>query len=65
MISDPALFDLILQHSETLAPIFMNTLPYMDMPPEYVSHMVAYLSSDESKYMTGAQIPIDFGTLNR
>ena len=65
MISDPALFDLILEHSETLAPIFMNTLPYMDMPAESVSNMVAYLSSDESRYMTGAQIPIDFGTLNR
>lgn len=65
MISDPALFDLILEHSETLAPIFMNTLPYVDMPADYVSHMVAYLASDESRYMTGAQIPIDFGTLNR
>jgi SDR family mycofactocin-dependent oxidoreductase len=65
MISDPALFDLILEHSDTLAPIYMNTLPYKDMPADYVSHMVAYLASDESKYMTGAQIPIDFGTLNR
>ena len=65
MVSDPALFDLILEHSETLAPIYMNTLPYMDMAPEFVSHMVVYLASDESKYMTGAQIPIDFGTLNR
>ena len=65
MISDPALFDLILEHSETLAPIYMNTLPYMDMPPDSVSNMVAYLASDESRYMTGAQIPIDFGTLNR
>ena len=65
MISDPKLFDLILEHSESLAPIYMNTLPYMDMPAESVSNMVAYLASDESKYMTGAQIPIDFGTLNR
>ena len=65
MISDPALFDLILEHSETLAPIYMNTLPYTGMAPEYVSNMVAYLASDDSKYMTGAQIPIDFGTLNR
>lgn len=65
MISDPALFDLILEHSETLAPIFMNTLPYVDMPADYVSHMVAFLASDQSRYMTGAQIPIDFGTLNR
>jgi SDR family mycofactocin-dependent oxidoreductase len=65
MISDPGLFDLILEHSETLAPIFMNTLPYMDMPADYVSHMVAYLASDESRYMTGVQVPIDFGTTNR
>lgn len=65
MVSDPALFELILEHSETLAPIFMNTLPDMTMQPEYVSHMVAYLASEESRYMTGAQIPIDFGTLNR
>lgn len=65
MISDPALFELILEHSETLAPIFMNTLPYMDMPAESVSNMVAYLASEDSRYMTGAQIPIDFGTLNR
>ncbi|HMC40396.1 MAG TPA: mycofactocin-coupled SDR family oxidoreductase [Acidimicrobiales bacterium] len=65
MISDPGLFDLILEHSETLAPIYMNTLPYSGMAPDYVSHMVVYLASEESKYMTGAQIPIDFGTLNR
>jgi SDR family mycofactocin-dependent oxidoreductase len=65
MITDPALFELILEHSETLAPIFMNTLPYVDMPAESVSNMVAYLAGEESKYMTGAQIPIDFGTLNR
>lgn len=65
MISDPALFELIMEHSETLAPIFMNTLPYFDMPADSVSNMVLYLCSEESKYMTGAQIPIDFGTLNR
>ena len=65
MITDPKLFELILEHSETLAPIYMNTLPYMDMPPSSVSNMVAYLASDESMYMTGVQVPIDFGTTNR
>ena len=65
MISDPGLFHLILEHDKTLAPIFMNTLPYSGMPAESVSSMVAYLASEDSKYMTGAQIPIDFGTLNR
>ena len=65
MNSDPGLFELILEHSETLAPIFMNSLPYMTMEPEHISHMVAFLASDESMYMTGAQIPIDMGTLAR
>ena len=65
MITDPALFELILEHSETLAPIFMNTLPYHAMDPDDVSKMVVFLASEESKYMTGAQVPIDFGALIR
>jgi SDR family mycofactocin-dependent oxidoreductase len=65
MNTDPGLFELITKHADTLAPIFMNALPYMDMAPADVSNMVAFLASDESRYMTGAQIPIDFGTLNR
>ena len=65
MTTAPGLFELMMEHSETLAPIFMNTLPYMSMEPEYVSHMVAFLASDDSMYMTGAQIPIDMGTLGR
>jgi NAD(P)-dependent dehydrogenase (short-subunit alcohol dehydrogenase family) len=65
MVTDPGLFDLMTQHSKTLAPIYMNTLPYMSMAPDYVSNMVAFLASDDSKYMTGAQIPIDMGTLTR
>lgn len=35
------------------------------MEPGDVSHMVAFLASDDSRYMTGAQIPIDMGTLGR
>jgi SDR family mycofactocin-dependent oxidoreductase len=65
MISDPKLFELILEHPETLAPVYMNTLPYMDMPPEAVSKVVAFLASEDGKYMTGAQIPIDFGNTAR
>ncbi len=65
MNTDPGLFELILEHAETLAPIYMNSLPYMTMEPEHISHMVAFLASDESMYMTGAQIPIDMGTLAR
>lgn len=65
MISDPKLFELILEYADTLAPIYMNTLPYSSMPAEAVSTLVAFLASDDSLYMTGAQVPIDFGTLGR
>ncbi|HET6963870.1 MAG TPA: mycofactocin-coupled SDR family oxidoreductase [Acidimicrobiales bacterium] len=65
MVTDPALFDLMQQHADTLAPIFMNTLPYASMEPADVSAVVAYLASDDSRYTTGAHIPIDFGNLNR
>jgi NAD(P)-dependent dehydrogenase (short-subunit alcohol dehydrogenase family) len=64
MTTDPGLFELMTDHADTLAPIYMNSLPYMTMDPEYVSHMVAFLASDDSMYMTGAQIPIDMGTLS-
>jgi NAD(P)-dependent dehydrogenase (short-subunit alcohol dehydrogenase family) len=65
MNDDASLFELITAHADTLAPIFMNSLPYMTMEPSDVSNMVAFLASDESRYMTGAQIPIDMGTLAR
>lgn len=65
MNTDPGLVELISAHAHTLAPIFMNALPYGAMEPADVSNMVAFLASDDSKYMTGAQIPIDMGTLGR
>jgi NAD(P)-dependent dehydrogenase (short-subunit alcohol dehydrogenase family) len=43
----------------------MNTLPYTMMDPSDVSGLVAFLASDESRHITGAQLPIDFGTLGR
>ena len=57
--------DLINRFADTLGPIFMNALPYFMMEPEAVSEVVAFLASEESKYMTGVQIPVDMGTLNR
>jgi NAD(P)-dependent dehydrogenase (short-subunit alcohol dehydrogenase family) len=51
--------------ASTLGPIFMNTLPQTHIDPEDVSNMVAFLAGDEARFITGAQIPIDLGTLNR
>lgn len=51
--------------ASTLGPIFMNTLPHTHIDPEDVSNVVAFLAGDESRYITGSQIPIDLGTLIR
>jgi len=61
----PDLMALIESRQETLGPVFMNALPVEVMEPEDISAVVAFLASDDSKYTTGAQIPIDCGKLNR
>ena len=61
----PDLFSLIQEKAATLGPVFMNALPVEVMQPEDIAAVVAFLASDESKYMTGGQIKIDCGKLNR
>jgi SDR family mycofactocin-dependent oxidoreductase len=65
MVKEPDLFPLMQEHATTLAPIFMNTLPFDFIEPEDVAGLVAFLASDEAKYMTGAQVPIDLGNVTR
>jgi NAD(P)-dependent dehydrogenase (short-subunit alcohol dehydrogenase family) len=65
MMNVNGLFQMIQGKAATLGPIFMNTLPHQSMKPEAVSAVVAFLASDEARYLTGAQIPVDLGTLNR
>ncbi|HEX4433020.1 MAG TPA: mycofactocin-coupled SDR family oxidoreductase [Frankiaceae bacterium] len=65
MMNVDGLFQMIQAKATTLGPVFMNTLPHQSMKPEAVSAVVAFLASDESRYLTGAQIPVDLGTLNR
>lgn len=54
-----------IEKSPLLGPVFMPTLPYQMVEPEDIANMVAFLASDESKYITGAQLPVDLGALNR
>jgi len=61
----PDMFGLIEQYQHTLGPIFMNALPHVMVEPEDISNTVAFLASDEARYMTGAQIPVDLGTMIR
>lgn len=53
----PALFATYPQ----LAPIMANILPISLMPPEDVSHLVVFLASEESRYVTAAAMTMDAG----
>jgi SDR family mycofactocin-dependent oxidoreductase len=57
--------DLIAERAHTVGPFFMNTLPIGFVDPEDISNTVAYLASDESKYVTGAQLRVDAGNIGR
>jgi NAD(P)-dependent dehydrogenase (short-subunit alcohol dehydrogenase family) len=35
------------------------------MEPEDIANAVAWLASDEARYVTGIQLPVDLGTLIR
>ncbi|QFG20138.1 mycofactocin-coupled SDR family oxidoreductase [Actinomadura sp. WMMB 499] len=51
--------------SPTLAPLYMPALPYQMVQPEDVANLVAFLASDEGKYITGSQLNVDMGAINR
>src|SRR5271165_6797895 len=65
MIKEPDLFPLIEQYQDTLGPMFANGIPIDFLEPGDVSALVAFLASDEGRFMTGAQYPIDIGMTNR
>lgn len=43
----------------------LNALPYGSIDPEDVSNTIAFLVSDEARYITGVQLPIDAGQVNK
>lgn len=60
------LMPLLERYASTLAPMYMNTIPQpRTLQPEDVAATVVWLAGDESRYMTGAQIPVDLGALAR
>jgi len=52
-------------YADTLSPIFMNALPAHMSEPEDIANAVAWLASDEARHVTGIQLPIDIGQMNR
>ena len=65
MMHVDGLFQMITAKASTLGPLFMNTLPHFSMTSEDVAGVVAWLASDESFMITGAQIPVEFGNTSR
>jgi SDR family mycofactocin-dependent oxidoreductase len=59
------LMELVGERAATVGPLFMNTLPVAMVEPEDISATVAWLASDDAKYVTGAQIPVDAGADDR
>ena len=50
---------------EDFAPVsqMMHTLPVPWVEPEDISNAVLFFASDESRYVTGVQLPVDAGCL--
>jgi NAD(P)-dependent dehydrogenase (short-subunit alcohol dehydrogenase family) len=42
-----------------------NALPVEVVEPEDIANAVAWLASDEARYITGTVVPVDAGSLNR
>jgi SDR family mycofactocin-dependent oxidoreductase len=61
----PGLMELINERASTIGPTFMNTLPVDFVEPEDISNAVAYLASDDAKYVTGVQLKVDAGLVGR
>lgn len=64
MGTDPTLVASV-QANPALGSIFMNALPSTMTEPENVAAAVAFIASDDGRYMTGSEVVIDLGTLAR
>jgi SDR family mycofactocin-dependent oxidoreductase len=56
---------MILEHVPELAGSLTNALPVEAVEPEDIANAVAWLASDEARYITGTVLPVDAGSINR
>ena len=42
-----------------------NALPVQVLQPEDIANAVAWLVSDEARYVTGVTLPVDAGSVNK
>ena len=54
----------IMEHAPDLARALSNAMPVDLVEPLDVSHAVAWLVSDDARYVTGTVLPVDAGQLN-
>ncbi|MCM3921797.1 mycofactocin-coupled SDR family oxidoreductase [Frankia sp. AiPs1] len=64
MSADQTMFGLLDAHPG-LTPIFMGALPEPTATAADVAATVAFLASDDARFITGSQLRVDLGTLNR
>lgn len=56
---------MIIKHVPELANSLTNALPVEAVDAEDVANAVAWLASDEARYVTGTVLPVDAGSINR
>ncbi len=56
---------MILEHVPALANSLTNAIPVEAVDAEDVANTVAWLASDDARYVTGTVIPVDAGNVNR
>ena len=56
---------LILEHVPEMAGAITNAMPIDAVQPEDIAATVAWLASDDARYVTGSVIPVDAGNVNR
>jgi SDR family mycofactocin-dependent oxidoreductase len=61
---NPALFEIIMEHPHLQASM-TNSLPVEMIQPSDVSDVVAFLVSDDARYLTGSTIAVDAGAMAR
>jgi NAD(P)-dependent dehydrogenase (short-subunit alcohol dehydrogenase family) len=55
----------IIQHVPQLAGSLLNAMPVEAVEAIDVSNAIAWLVSDEARYVTGTVVPVDAGNVNR
>jgi SDR family mycofactocin-dependent oxidoreductase len=56
---------MVLKYAPELTNSLTNAMPVDAVDPEDVANAVAWLASDEARYVTGTVLPVDAGNLNR